>query len=58
MSDKKTASFQYALEVLDEIRENIGTCCAITMDPDEVEVLVDELEDILNRMYNTVTGKK
>ena len=58
MSDKKTASFQSALEVLNEIRENIGTCCAITMDPDEVEVLVDELEDILHRMHNTVIGKK
>lgn len=55
---KKTASFQSALEVLSEIKENIGTCCAITMDPDEVEVLVDELEDILNRMNNLVTGKK
>ena len=45
-------------EVLEEIRENVQTCCAITMDPDDVESLIDELEDILNRMYNTMTGQK
>ena len=28
------------------------------MDPDDVESLIDELEDILNRMYNTMTGQK
>ena len=46
-----------ALEILDEIESNVGVCCAITMDPEEVEGLIDELEDILNRMYNTMTGK-
>tara|TARA_R100001443_G_scaffold109737_1_gene121237 strand:+ start:1847 stop:2017 length:171 start_codon:yes stop_codon:yes gene_type:complete len=55
---RKNASFQSALEVLSEIKENVGTCCAITMDPDDVENLIDELEDILNRMHNLVTGKK
>lgn len=33
-----------ALEVLEKIAENINTCCAITMEPDEVLVLVDILE--------------
>jgi hypothetical protein len=55
---KRNASVNSALEVLEEIRENVQTCCAITMDPDDVEVLIDELEDILNRMYNTMTGQK
>ena len=25
-----------ALKILGEIEENVGVCCAITMDPDEV----------------------
>ena len=25
-----------ALEILEEIEENVGVCCAITMDPEEV----------------------
>jgi len=55
---KKQASFQSALEVLEEIRENVTVCCAITMDPDDVEVLIDELEDIILRMEKLVTGQK
>ena len=55
---KKTASFESALEVLEEIRENVQTCCAITMDPDDVEGMIDELEDILIRMKKLVSGQK
>lgn len=36
-----------ALELLLEIEENINTCCAITMEPDEVQTLIDELRKIL-----------
>jgi hypothetical protein len=36
-----------ALELLNEIDENIGTCCAITMDPDEVRCLIYKLQEIL-----------
>ena len=36
-----------ALEILDEIREHVTTCCAITMDPDDVEELIDKLMNIL-----------
>lgn len=36
-----------ALEVLEEIAENINTCCAITMEPDDVLVLVDKLKNYL-----------
>ena len=55
---KKNASFNSALEVLEQIRENVHTCCAITMDPDDVEVLIDELGDIIIRMQKLVTGQK
>jgi len=36
-----------ALELLTQIEENISTCCAITMEPDEVLTLIDELREIL-----------
>ena len=39
-----------ALEILQEIEENVGTCCAITMDPDEVESLIYKLREILENM--------
>ena len=35
---------EQALEVLEEIAENVNTCCAITMDPDDVLVLIDKLK--------------
>lgn len=36
-----------ALELLTQIEENVSTCCAITMEPDEVLALIDELRTIL-----------
>ena len=33
-----------ALEVLEEVAENVNTCCAITMEPDDVLVLIDKLK--------------
>ena len=39
-----------ALEILEEIEENVGVCCAITMDPEEVEVLIDRLKQILKNL--------
>jgi len=36
-----------ALKLLEEIVENINTCCAITMEPDEVLVLCDKLKEYL-----------
>lgn len=38
---------QQALEILDLIIENINTCCAITMDPDEVLVQCDKLKSYI-----------
>ncbi len=40
-------SKEEALEVLEEIKENVSVCCAITMEPDEVLVLIDKLENYL-----------
>ena len=36
-----------ALELLTQIEENVSTCCAITMEPDEVIALIAELRKIL-----------
>jgi len=36
-----------ALELLEEIRSNVSICCAITMEPDEVEDLIDKLKVII-----------
>mgnify|MGYP003652268455 FL=1 len=36
-----------ALRILDDIEENVNTCCAITMDPDEVLVLIDKLKSYI-----------
>jgi len=38
-----------ALGILNEIEENIGICCAITMDPDEVLVLINKLKKYLEK---------
>ena len=38
-----------ALELLEKIEENVSVCCAITMEPDEVLALIEELrEEITN----------
>ena len=39
---------QEALRILDEVKENVNICCAITMEPDEVLVLIDKLESYIN----------
>ena len=39
-----------ALELLDEIEENVNLCCAITMDPDEVQEMIDKLREILENL--------
>jgi hypothetical protein len=40
-------SREEALEILEEIADNINVCCAITMEPDEVLELVDKLKEYL-----------
>ena len=39
--------YNKALEILEQIEENINICCAVTMDPDEVLELIDKLKTIL-----------
>ena len=36
------------LEILEEVEENVNVCCAITMEPDEVLVLLDKLKTYIN----------
>ncbi len=38
-----------ALSILEEIKENVNTCCAITMDPDDVLDLIEKLENYLKK---------
>tara|TARA_A100001515_G_scaffold105351_1_gene86113 strand:+ start:44 stop:187 length:144 start_codon:yes stop_codon:yes gene_type:complete len=40
--------FREALEILEEIEENVSICCAVTMEPDEVLELIDKLKKFLN----------
>jgi len=40
-------SKEEALEILEEIKENINTCCAITMEPDEVLDLIEKIEEFI-----------
>ena len=44
--------FSEALKILEEIEENVGVCCAITMDPDDVLLLIDKLKEILEKYKN------
>jgi hypothetical protein len=39
---------QEALRILEEIKENVNVCCAITMEPDEVLELLDKIENYIN----------
>ncbi len=38
---------QEALQIVLQIEENLNECCAITMEPDEVLVLIDKLKNWL-----------
>lgn len=40
-------SKEEALGILQEIEENVNTCCAITMEPDDVLVLIDKLKEFI-----------
>ena len=41
---------EQALEILEEIRENVCICCAVTMDPDDVYILIDKLKKNANNL--------
>ena len=40
-----------ALKILNEVKENVNVCCAITMEPDEVLELLEKLEDWINQSF-------
>ena len=40
--------FKEALEILEQIEENVNVCCAVIMEPDEVLDLIDKLKKFLN----------
>ena len=39
-----------ALGILQEREDNVYTCCAITMDPDDVSKLIDRLRELLIKL--------
>ena len=39
-----------ALELLDQIESNVSVCCAITMEPDEVLVMIEQLREEINKL--------
>ena len=41
-----------ALLLLEQIRQHTITCCAVTMEPDEVEDLIDKLKVIIKNEWN------
>ncbi len=43
-------SKEEALEILEEIEENVGICCAVTMEPDEVLILIDKLKEYIKNV--------
>ena len=45
--------FNEALEILEQIEENVNVCCAVTMEPDDVLDLIDKLKEFLNEKANT-----
>jgi|TARA_R110000772_G_scaffold4714_3_gene16890 hypothetical protein len=43
-------SKEEALKILEEIEENVEICCAITMEPDEVLILIDKLKEYIKNV--------
>ena len=39
-----------ALELLDQIESNVSVCCAITMEPEEVLVMIEELRETIKEL--------
>jgi len=39
-----------ALELLEKIEENVSVCCAITMEPDMVLELIEQLKEEINKL--------
>ena len=41
-----------ALEILDQIEEQVNTCCAITMFPEDVVELINKLRKVIHENTN------
>jgi|TARA_R110001606_G_C15180108_1_gene629236 hypothetical protein len=41
-----------ALNLLEQIRQHVISCCAVTMEPEEVEELIDQLKVIIEKKWN------
>jgi hypothetical protein len=39
-----------ALELLEQIEENVSVCCAITMEPEEVLDMIDQLREEISKL--------
>jgi hypothetical protein len=42
-------SKEQALQIIQEIKNNVHSCCAITMEPDHVLVLLDKLQKYIKQ---------
>ena len=43
-------SKEEALDILEEVKDNVNVCCAITMEPDEVLELIEKLEEFIQNV--------
>jgi len=43
-------SKEEALDILEEVKDNVNVCCAITMEPDEVLELIEKLEEYIQNL--------
>lgn len=41
---------EQAIYILEEIKENVSVCCAVTMEPEDVLELCDKLENYINNL--------
>lgn len=39
-----------ALELLEQIEENVSVCCAITMEPEEVLEMIEQLREEISNL--------
>ena len=46
----KGVSKEEALKILEEIEENVEIWCAVTMEPDEVLLLIDRLKEYIKNV--------
>ena len=45
----QNVEYKEALEILDQIEEQVDTCCAVTMYPEDVIELMEKLRSIIKK---------